>query len=120
MNIYLLSQSKNKGYDTYDSCVVLAETEEEARKIFPKVDDEANVVWSDVYQCWVEQWYTDEHLEDGIMKNLDDEQEYVRSMFGFLNRCWARPTETQVSLLGVAYLGIAATHGVVCASYNAG
>lgn len=35
MNIYLLSQSDNRGYDTYDSCVVYAESEDAARLILP-------------------------------------------------------------------------------------
>ena len=35
MNIYLLSQSDNRGYDTYDSCVVYAESEDAARLIMP-------------------------------------------------------------------------------------
>lgn len=32
MNIYLLSQTRNQRYDTYDSAVVAAASEEEARK----------------------------------------------------------------------------------------
>jgi len=35
MNIYLLSQDINNNYDTYDSVIVIAESEEEARKIHP-------------------------------------------------------------------------------------
>lgn len=35
MNIYFLSQTENNNYDTYDSCVVIAETEEEAKLIHP-------------------------------------------------------------------------------------
>lgn len=35
MNIYLISQHVNTGYDTYDSAVVTAETAEEARKMPP-------------------------------------------------------------------------------------
>jgi hypothetical protein len=35
MNLYLLEQSVNNGYDTYDSVVVAAETEEEAKFIHP-------------------------------------------------------------------------------------
>ena len=35
MNIYLLEQKENDDYDTYDSCVVLAETEDEARMLHP-------------------------------------------------------------------------------------
>lgn len=33
MKLYLISQNVNNGYDTYDSAVVCAETEEEARMI---------------------------------------------------------------------------------------
>jgi len=35
MNIYLISQNTNNGYDTYDSAVVVAKTEAEARLITP-------------------------------------------------------------------------------------
>lgn len=35
MNLYHLSQKVNNDYDTYDSCVVAAETEEEAAGITP-------------------------------------------------------------------------------------
>lgn len=35
MNLYLLTQSVNGGYDTHDACVVAAETEDEARQINP-------------------------------------------------------------------------------------
>ena len=34
-NIYLLSQSVNRGYDTYDSMIVVAESEETARNMKP-------------------------------------------------------------------------------------
>lgn len=35
MKLFLLTQSKNNGYDTYDSAVVAAETEDAARLIHP-------------------------------------------------------------------------------------
>jgi hypothetical protein len=35
MNLYLLTQNKNTGYDTYDSCVVASESEEDAKTIHP-------------------------------------------------------------------------------------
>ena len=35
MNIYLISQEVNTGYDTYDSAVVVAKNEEDARTIHP-------------------------------------------------------------------------------------
>lgn len=39
MKLWIISQSVNRGYDTYDSAVVAAETEEEARNILPSGDD---------------------------------------------------------------------------------
>lgn len=35
LNLYLLKQTENDEYDTYDSAVVVAETEDEARLIHP-------------------------------------------------------------------------------------
>ena len=35
MNLYLLTQDVNVGWDTYDSAIVCAESEEEAVKIHP-------------------------------------------------------------------------------------
>lgn len=35
MNLYIISQTVNRGYDTYDSAVVAAETEEAARNAHP-------------------------------------------------------------------------------------
>jgi len=35
MNLYLISQNKNRGWDTYDSAVVCANNEEDARIIHP-------------------------------------------------------------------------------------
>lgn len=35
LNLYLISQTENDGYDTYDSAVVAAENEEIARGIHP-------------------------------------------------------------------------------------
>jgi hypothetical protein len=37
MKIWLLSQDTNDGYDIFDSCVVAAETEDEARHIHPNL-----------------------------------------------------------------------------------
>lgn len=39
MNLYLLMQSENSGYDTYNAMVVAAENEEQARMMRP-LDDE--------------------------------------------------------------------------------
>jgi len=37
MKLWLLTQDTVYGYDTFDSCVVAADTEEEARKIHPSL-----------------------------------------------------------------------------------
>lgn len=39
-NLYLIWQDENGDYDTYDSAVVCAETEEEARNIHPGLSPE--------------------------------------------------------------------------------
>ena len=53
MNLYLISQTENEGYETYDSAVVCAETEAEAQRIHPqygeKWDGKANG-WCDAKQ----------------------------------------------------------------------
>ena len=49
MKLYLLSQNQNDGYDTYDSVVVAAETEDEARLIHPggnEWDSECGCRWA--------------------------------------------------------------------------
>ncbi len=40
MNVYRVSQTINNGYDTYDSCIVFAESEEDARSNNLQFDDE--------------------------------------------------------------------------------
>jgi len=49
MKIYFISQDKHSGYDTYDSAVVIAENEEEAKSIHPngydKVEEEGDYTW---------------------------------------------------------------------------
>lgn len=53
MKLYLLTQSKNHGYDTYDSCVVAATSPSTARKIHP---GECNVPGA--YKEW---WKEERH-----------------------------------------------------------
>lgn len=51
MKLFLISQKQNRGYDTYDSAVVVAIDEEAARQLDPgtgkPVED-----WSDKYSAW--------------------------------------------------------------------
>jgi hypothetical protein len=48
MNIYLLSQTDNDGYDTYSDCVVSAKSEDAARLISPSGD------FGGTWQSWAD------------------------------------------------------------------
>ncbi len=54
MNLYLISQTKNNDYDTFDSAVVAAETEKEARVMRPSDGGDITTA-KDKYDnyCWV-------------------------------------------------------------------
>ena len=47
MNLYLLSQTQNNDYDTYDSCVVASEDRDSAKKINP-----CNSEWGYRFSAW--------------------------------------------------------------------
>ena len=54
MNIYKLTQTENRGYDTFDSSIVVAKTETEAKNIHPGAkwthpDDDP---WKDEWSDW--------------------------------------------------------------------
>ena len=52
-----MSQSKNEGYDTYDSCVVAAETEVDARYIHPiDYKNDKNDLWYENDCGWYSDW----------------------------------------------------------------
>jgi len=74
MNIYLVTRPYTASYDTYDSCVVRAENQEEARKIHPSGDPwDAEVS----YLTWVKtpedvevEWIGEDHspnLKPGVV-----------------------------------------------------
>lgn len=48
MKLYKISQSDNNGYDTYDSAIVVASSEEEAKSIHPGGREE----WDYRYKTW--------------------------------------------------------------------
>lgn len=95
MNLYLISQESNTGYDTYDSAVVAAELEEEARLIHP-----------DGHRTW------DSEKEDWFMTCNDGSRSYD-GRYG----TWASAEQVKCELLGEALM---LNKGVVLASFNAG
>jgi hypothetical protein len=96
MNLYLLTQGINNGYDTYDSAVVAAESEEEARRVSPC----HFYVWREV-GGWHFKYADGREKPEG--RNRYD---------------WTSPDQVTAELIGVASEGTAA--GVICASFNAG
>lgn len=93
MKLWLISQNVNNNYDTYDSAVVGAETEDEARNIYP---DHWDCKWSGSKWLW--------HLDDGRV--LD-----------YGSKSWTSPDNVSVEFLADGYEGPA---GTVVASFNAG
>ena len=93
MNIYLVSQNKNNGYDTYDSFVCYVETEYEARVMSPSEHYMwKNDTWNFVYL-------------DGSYKSS-------------VNRAWCHPNFVEVKLIGNTNEEV--DSGVILASFNAG
>jgi hypothetical protein len=90
MEIYLLTQSSNQGYDTYDSCVVIASSQEEAKLMHPGHDH----IW--VGHTW----------------------KSMGNSWCFDDRTWANPEDISVEWIGTAPPD--ATPKVILASFNAG
>lgn len=52
MNLYLISQDSNSDYDTFDSAVVCAESEDDARNMDPGGMKAEPVEWGSTYNQW--------------------------------------------------------------------
>jgi hypothetical protein len=96
MNVYLIS-TRYKGYDTYDSAVVLAESEEEARNTHPN----GRYQWKGGHSgSW---------SDENAYRGYDD--------------TWAPPEDVRVELIArnvEAEFLESKNNNVVCSSYNAG
>lgn len=96
MKLWLISQDVNNNWDTYDSAVVAAETEDEARVIYPDNWNIGKNVWNGSRWMW--------HLDDG------------RILHGS-GSSWTSPDSVSVQFLADGYDGPA---GCVLGSFNAG
>lgn len=92
MNLYLLTQAEEDGYDTFDSAIVAAETSAQAVAIHPDSDYHWNGVAS--------QWQCDDGTE------------------AFYHGWASNPANVAVTLIGTASPDLMA--GVVLASFHAG
>lgn len=67
LKLFLLTQNKNSGYDTYDSCIVAASTPEEAVKMQPDggTIDDVSDGYKEYYWSWA-------NPEDIVCKFIGD------------------------------------------------
>lgn len=99
MNLYLISQDVNNDYDTYDSAVVAASNEEDARNIHPSpfVAHVSDGKWMGTYSGGV-------NIGKEYESGMDD---------------WIR--YEYINLISVEFLGkTEKPRGVILASFNAG
>lgn len=99
MKLYLLEQDFNIWYDTHDSCVVVAENEEEARRIHPRwLDSKRYNKDGKLENFWLGQWeLQDTSYDSWVWNNLDKVK---------VTYLWECILDTQ--------------KWVICASFNAG
>ena len=95
MKLWLISQSENNNWDTFDSAVVAAETEEEARLIYPGE-------WND-HAFWSHNEWKGKSIDGNI--------------HSYNGSSWVTPDKVEVQFLCDGYDGEA---GNICASFNAG
>jgi alkanesulfonate monooxygenase SsuD/methylene tetrahydromethanopterin reductase-like flavin-dependent oxidoreductase (luciferase family) len=122
MKLWLISQRANSDYDTYDSAVVAAETEDEARNTNP-ANGQPMLYWSKPSgSTWLRKkgdvWLFCPVRSDPRWN--DDEYEKVTSLYRQVeaHEWCGSPEEVAVELLGEAVAGT--LRGVICASFNAG
>jgi hypothetical protein len=95
LKLWIIEQEENGGYDTYDSAVVAAMTEEEAKRIHPSGNPKKN--WTD------------------DMLGKDDLGSWQYS-YG----TWAtHPDNVKATVIGDAHASVT-VGDVICASFNAG
>jgi len=95
-HLYLISQSKNRGYDTYDSAVVVAPSAYEAQRTHPGGDK----FWDEKLQAWCyDNWKSSPIRGDSY---------------------WTTPEHVEVTYLGELGTDSIGDARVVCASFNAG
>lgn len=95
MKLWLISQDVNNDYDTYDSAVVAAETEQEARLTYPS---------NGFKGCWFAEGRWLYGSPRGFL------------VADFAHRSWALPSQVKVEYLGETEKPA----GSICASFNAG
>lgn len=101
LNLYLISQTVNNDYDTFDSAVVAARDEEDARSIHP------------IFVHWPDSFY-----QPTVTQTAREAEEEEEENGYFDDSTWTTRENVEVRFLGIGSTDI--KRGVVCASYNAG
>ena len=102
-------QNINTDYDTYDTCVVCAENEDEAKKIHPASDFDCFDIPSDWWK-----YGTENNLSEKFdWMDLPDDKDFDAARTWVINI-----NNIQIKYIGEADTSV--TKGVVCASFNAG
>lgn len=103
LKLYLLTQTENSGYDTFNSCIVAAYNEEEAKSIHPFLHKfDINCLPFDEYDNW---------------KEFHD-QEYIYKE-QWKTKTWASsPENVTCRCIGIAQ--DIEPNSVLCSSFNAG
>jgi hypothetical protein len=98
MKLWLISQSRNNGYDTFDSAVVAAETEAEARHIHPN----SGVFW-----------------KNGPLKQGWYSNGLYGATYGYDDTSWALPVDVTVEKVKTHIPDIKAVEGRAPFSFSA-
>ena len=98
LKLWKLSQDENNDYESYDSAVVVSDSQASAAMIHPvgPMIDLDRLVWNGIVWMW----------GDGGQS------------FGMNN--WTEPSKVKVVLIGEATPGLFNEGDVICSSYNAG
>jgi hypothetical protein len=103
LKLYLLTQDESNGYDTFDSCVVAAYNEEDAKRIHPflfKFDSMSLPLDIEEYKRW-------------------NDPDYINRV-QWDTKTWASsPYKVNCKLIGIATEDVK-PNSVICTSYNAG
>ncbi len=109
MNIYLVEQSDNNGYDTYDSFVCVAKSEGNARNIHPGCEDIEDK--DDNLKNWESEYF---YPSEFSTNKITGEPTQART------GTWAlSPDYVEVTLIGKAEPSIKKEE-FICKSFNAG
>jgi hypothetical protein len=108
--VFRISQRNNNGYDTYDSAIVVAESEGDARMIHPGGGPNADKT-SEVHR--MERWLS---LAEGYYRKLGP----MPGWYSPENEDWVRPAFVEVEFIS-SYDGDSKYHNsTITSSFNAG